>query len=84
MDEAGTPYCMTIDGDTASDQAVTVRERNTQSQERVALDKIADFLDEKIGSRGDALANDLRIGRIPSAAPAEGAQPELRPRGRPR
>ncbi|MEC9234200.1 MAG: glycine--tRNA ligase [Planctomycetota bacterium] len=50
MDEAGTPYCLTIDGDTASDQAVTVRERNTQSQERVALDKVAEFLDEKIGS----------------------------------
>ena len=50
MDEVGTPYCMTIDGDTAGDHAVTVRERNTQSQERVALDKIADFLDEKIGS----------------------------------
>ena len=50
MDEAGTPYCLTIDGDTANDQAVTVRERNTQSQERIALDKVADFLDEKIGS----------------------------------
>ena len=50
MDEVGTPYCMTIDGETASDHAVTVRERNTQTQERIALDKIADFLDEKIGS----------------------------------
>ena len=50
MDEAGTPYCMTIDGDTLEDHAVTVRERNTQSQERVALDKVAEFLDEKIGS----------------------------------
>ena len=48
MDECGTPYCITIDGDTAGDQAVTIRERNTQSQERVALDKVATFLDEKI------------------------------------
>jgi glycyl-tRNA synthetase len=52
MDECGTPYCITIDGDTASDQAVTIRERNTQSQERVALDKVGAFLDEKI--HGDA------------------------------
>ncbi len=48
MDECGTPYCITIDGDTANDQAVTIRERNTQSQERVALDKVGAFLDEKI------------------------------------
>ena len=52
MDECGTPYCITIDGDTASDQAVTIRERNTQSQERIALDKVGAFLDEKI--HGDA------------------------------
>ena len=48
MDEAGTPYCFTIDGDTATDHAVTVRERNTQSQERVALDQVADYLDQKL------------------------------------
>ena len=49
MDEAGTPYCFTIDGETAGTGTVTVRERNTQSQERIALDKVEAFLAEKIG-----------------------------------
>ena len=49
MDEAGTPFCFTIDGDTANDQCVTVRHRDTLHQERVALDKVATFLEEKIG-----------------------------------
>ncbi|MDG2032244.1 MAG: glycine--tRNA ligase, partial [Phycisphaerales bacterium] len=86
MDEAGTPYCMTIDGDTASDQAVTVRERNTQSQERVALDKVAEFLDEKIGSLGERPACERPPHRAhPLRRAGRGrAQPELRPRGRPR
>ncbi len=49
MDEAGCPFCFTIDGDTKDDQAVTVRHRDTQDQERVALDKVADWLGEKLG-----------------------------------
>jgi glycyl-tRNA synthetase len=49
MDEAGTPYCFTIDGDTLSDQTVTVRDRDTQAQTRVALDQVATYLDDKIG-----------------------------------
>ena len=49
MDEAGCPFCFTIDGDTASDQAVTVRHRDTQAQERVALDKVAAFMAEHVG-----------------------------------
>jgi glycyl-tRNA synthetase len=49
MDEAGTPYCITIDGDTLTQQTVTVRDRDTQSQERIALDQVARFLNDKIG-----------------------------------
>jgi glycyl-tRNA synthetase len=49
MDEAGTPYCFTVDGDTLKDQTVTVRHRDTQQQERVALDKVGAFLAEKVG-----------------------------------
>jgi glycyl-tRNA synthetase len=49
MDEAGCPFCFTIDGDTASDQAVTVRHRDTQQQERIALDKVATFMAESVG-----------------------------------
>ena len=49
MDEAGTPFCFTIDGDTLTAQTVTVRHRDTQQQERVALDKVGAFIAEKIG-----------------------------------
>lgn len=50
MDEAGTPYCITIDGDTANDQSVTVRDRDTLEQIRISLDKVGTFLDEKINA----------------------------------
>jgi glycyl-tRNA synthetase len=49
MDEAGTPYCFTVDGETAAAQTVTVRDRNTGAQERIALDKVAEYLTEKLG-----------------------------------
>ena len=49
MDEAGTPYCFTIDGDSLADQTVTVRERDTQAQQRISVDKVEAFLAEKIG-----------------------------------
>jgi glycyl-tRNA synthetase len=49
MDEIGTPYCVTIDGQTAQDQTVTIRERDSMSQERVALDKVRPYLLEKLG-----------------------------------
>jgi glycyl-tRNA synthetase len=44
MDEIGTPYCVTIDGQTAQDQTVTVRHRDDCKQERIALDKVRAFL----------------------------------------
>jgi glycyl-tRNA synthetase len=50
MDEIGTPYCITVDGDTAKDQTVTIRERDTQAQVRVSLDKVSSFLAEKLGT----------------------------------
>jgi glycyl-tRNA synthetase len=50
QDEIGTPYCFTIDNDTAQDNSVTVRERNTMAQERIALDKVAEYLREKLKS----------------------------------
>ena len=48
QDEIGTPFCFTIDNETAKDQSVTVRHRNTMEQERIALDKVKDFLRENI------------------------------------
>ncbi len=44
QDEIGTPYCVTVDFDTLSDRAVTVRERDSMEQERVALDDLLDHL----------------------------------------
>ncbi len=49
MDEAGCPYCFTIDGDTLTQHTVTVRDRDTGTQSRIALDKVASFLTEKLG-----------------------------------
>lgn len=48
MDEAGTPYCITVDGQTAQDQTVTVRDRDTMENPRMSMDKIAAFIEEKI------------------------------------
>lgn len=48
QDEIGTPYCFTVDNDTIADQTVTVRDRNTMSQERIHMDKVKEFLREKI------------------------------------
>jgi glycyl-tRNA synthetase len=47
QDEIGTPFCMTVDVETLSDQAVTIRDRDTMEQERIALDKVAARLHEK-------------------------------------
>jgi len=49
MDEIGTPYCITIDGETLMAQTVTVRERDTATQQKVSLDKVGAFLSEKLG-----------------------------------
>ena len=49
MDEAGTPFCFTIDTQTLTDQTVTVRHRDTLQQERIAISKLADFMADQIG-----------------------------------
>jgi len=44
QDEIGTPFAVTVDFDTLDDKAVTVRERDTMSQERVSLDRLHGYL----------------------------------------
>lgn len=44
QDEIGTPFCITVDFETLDDQAVTIRERDTMTQERVALDQVPAYL----------------------------------------
>jgi glycyl-tRNA synthetase len=48
MDEAGTPYCVTIDGQTLTDQTVTIRDRDSAQQERIALDKVRGYVAMKL------------------------------------
>ncbi|MEU3332033.1 glycine--tRNA ligase [Glutamicibacter creatinolyticus] len=48
QDEIGTPFCITVDFDTLEDQAVTIRERDTMAQERIALDKVTTYLSERL------------------------------------
>jgi glycyl-tRNA synthetase len=44
QDEIGTPFCVTVDFDTLEDDAVTVRERDSMSQERIAIGQVEAFL----------------------------------------
>jgi len=48
QDEAGTPFCITVDGQTKEDDTVTVRERDSMEQIRVGCDKLPGFLREKL------------------------------------
>lgn len=44
QDEIGTPFCITVDFDTLEDHAVTIRERDSMAQERIALDQVDSYL----------------------------------------
>ena len=44
QDEIGTPFCITVDFETLDDQAVTIRERDSMAQERIALDQVTSYL----------------------------------------
>ena len=48
QDEVGTPFCITVDTDSTNDGTVTVRDRDTLKQDRVAADKLAGFLFERL------------------------------------
>ncbi|MEZ4270342.1 MAG: glycine--tRNA ligase [Myxococcota bacterium] len=47
-DEAGTPYCLTIDGDSLNDNQVTIRDRDTMLQERVPCDRALEVIRERL------------------------------------
>jgi glycyl-tRNA synthetase len=48
QDEAGTPFCVTVDGQTLQDNTVTVRQRDSMEQVRVSTDQLRSFLREKL------------------------------------
>lgn len=49
QDEIGTPFCITVDFDTPEDKSVTVRDRDSMEQERVAIAGLESYLAEKLG-----------------------------------
>ena len=48
QDEAGTPFCVTVDGQTKEDNTVTVRDRDSMEQVRIAADQLLSHLREKL------------------------------------
>lgn len=47
-DEAGTPYCLTIDGQTKEDETVTIRDRDTMKQERIPIAEAVDVVQKRL------------------------------------
>ena len=52
QDEAGTPYCITVDGQTLTDQTVTLRDRDTLEQVRVKIDECEQVIRERMDADG--------------------------------
>ena len=47
QDEIGTPFCLTVDFDTLNDHAITIRDRDTMVQERIAIAQVPNYLKDK-------------------------------------
>jgi glycyl-tRNA synthetase len=50
QDEIGTPYCLTIDHQSLEDRTVTVRDRDSLAQERVAIDEVAENIERRLSA----------------------------------
>jgi glycyl-tRNA synthetase len=50
QDEIGTPFCITVDGQTLTDNTVTVRDRDTMAQERLAADRVVEYVAARISA----------------------------------
>ena len=48
QDEVGTPYCITVDGDSTKDNTVTIRERDSMKQDRIPMDNLKSYLLERL------------------------------------
>src|SRR5690606_22091449 len=48
QDEAGTPFCITVDGESVENDTVTIRDRDTLRQERVSISKVVEWIRERI------------------------------------
>ena len=50
QDEVGTPFCVTVDFETLTDGQVTVRERDAMTQDRISIDRLAAYLQERLAA----------------------------------
>jgi glycyl-tRNA synthetase len=48
QDEIGTPFCVTVDFDSLDDHQVTVRDRDTMQQDRIAIDRLEVYLADRL------------------------------------
>ena len=48
MDEAGTPFCITVDQETLTERTVTVRDRDRMTQDRISIDRLLEYLTPKV------------------------------------
>ena len=48
QDEIGTPFCITVDGDTVADGTVTVRDRDSMEQARIPAENVRRYLEDQI------------------------------------
>jgi glycyl-tRNA synthetase len=48
QDEIGTPYCVTVDFDSLTDKQVTIRDRDTMTQERIPIADLVSWVDERL------------------------------------
>lgn len=53
QDEAGTPVCLTIDFQTLEDDTITVRDRDSAKQERIAINKVSEYIDKIINGKSE-------------------------------
>ncbi|MFV1979582.1 MAG: glycine--tRNA ligase, partial [Rhodothermia bacterium] len=49
MDEAGTPFCITVDGESLENGTITVRHRDSMRQDRIAADQVVGFVSDQLG-----------------------------------
>lgn len=47
-DEIGTPFCITVDFETLTDQSVTIRNRDTLTQIRISIDSVPRYIEEQV------------------------------------
>ena len=53
QDAIGTPYCITVDHQSLEDQTVTLRDRDTMQQERIAIEQLHSLISKKVGWNRD-------------------------------